>query len=182
METVTANHKVYGFSRSRRTVQQPANNQFPVELLHKAFRLTILGPKQTITLKIAAGDSPQNFLFSGQGNLTNVGSLVNYRGKSNGVAAAPNRCTFQKFLSGSVIKCFAFHWFSLPGISRLNLIQRGSLLVTDRVNQPSFLPTPEEIVEKCEEIRQKWSDKERELRTQVVAGKTEFQIQFKDEL
>ena len=54
--------------------------------------------------------------------------------------------------------------------------------MTDRVNQPSFLPTPEEIAEKCEEIRQKWSDKEREVRAQVVAEKSKLQTQFEDEL
>lgn len=54
--------------------------------------------------------------------------------------------------------------------------------MSDQVNQPSFLPTPEEIAEKCEEIRQKWSDRERVLRTQVVAEKSELQTQFEDEL
>ena len=53
--------------------------------------------------------------------------------------------------------------------------------MTDQANQPSFLPTPEEIAQKCAEIRRQWSEKERELRTQFIAGESEMEAQLEDD-
>jgi hypothetical protein len=54
-------------------------------------------------------------------------------------------------------------------------------MMFDQVKQPAYLPSPEEIERKCEEIRRKWSDHERQRRMLFVLTKWDATPQFEDE-
>ena len=53
--------------------------------------------------------------------------------------------------------------------------------MTYQIQQQAYLPTPEEIERKCEEIRSQWSESEREDRTGLVAEELELSVQHKNE-
>jgi len=53
--------------------------------------------------------------------------------------------------------------------------------MTDRANQPSYLPTPEEIERRCEEIRRRWSDEERQHRSHLWDDDPDHDAQQDDE-
>ena len=53
--------------------------------------------------------------------------------------------------------------------------------MTYRKQKSVYLPTPEEIERKCEEIRSQWDESEQELRGGSVAEELELSVQHKDE-
>ena len=53
--------------------------------------------------------------------------------------------------------------------------------MTHQKRQSVYLPTPEEIERKCEEIRSQWDESEREDRAGYVAEESELPVQHEDE-
>ena len=53
--------------------------------------------------------------------------------------------------------------------------------MTYQVQQPDYLPTPEEIERKCAEIRSQWDESEQEVRAGSVAKVSELPVQHEDE-
>ena len=53
--------------------------------------------------------------------------------------------------------------------------------MTHHARKPAYLPTPEEIERKCEEIRSRWTDVEQEERLGTVSKDRELQVQREEE-
>ncbi len=53
--------------------------------------------------------------------------------------------------------------------------------MTYQIQQQTYLPTPEEIERKCEEIRSQWDESEQEVRAGPVAKVSELPVQHEDE-
>ena len=54
--------------------------------------------------------------------------------------------------------------------------------MNNRWKQPDYLPTPKEIELKCDEIRRRWSERERQRRLRFVVSESKYAVTSQPEL